>query len=121
MLKDSPAASPGRESRGWRCRCDISGISVLSGSAFRQRAHPFTQMFEKQAQTHDAIIRLVDSVMEVSSCVVEVQRFKTSDHLSDGLHGLQLLVNEVSTLVHTLESRSEKPSALGLLIKAHRF
>ena len=80
--------------------------------AVEQHVHFFTQMFEKQAQTHDMLLRLVDSVMEATSCVTEVQRFKSSSQLSDRLEALKPLVKEASELVHAYEWKSHMPSAI---------
>jgi hypothetical protein len=65
-------------------------------------------MLEKQAQTHETLFELVDSVMDATLCVTEVQRFKTSDQLIDRLQELQPLVNSASEFVHMYLAKSSK-------------
>jgi hypothetical protein len=68
--------------------------------------HCSAQMFEKEAEAHDMLLGLVDSVMDVSFCVTEVKRFKTSDQLISRLQELEPMVLDVSKLVHDYQSRS---------------
>jgi hypothetical protein len=62
-------------------------------------------MFEKEAEAHDMLLGLVDSVMDVSFCVTEVKRFKTSDQLINRLQELEPMVLDVSRLVHGYQSK----------------
>jgi hypothetical protein len=63
------------------------------------------QMFEKEVETHDMLLGLVDSVMDISVCVTDVKRFKTSDQLISRLQELEPMVLDVSKLVHGYQSK----------------
>ena len=74
-------------------------------------------MLEKQEETHDSVLALVESVMATSSCVTEVQRFKTSGQLSDRLKELQPLPNDASDFVNIYHVRSSAKGELLLWLK----
>lgn len=79
------------------------------------------QMFEKQAQTHDLLLRLVDGVMDSTSCVTELQRFKTSNQLTDRLEALNPLVTEAWELIRVYERKSQMPGAIFSILRGCRF
>jgi hypothetical protein len=52
------------------------------------------------------LLDLVDSMMYVSSCITEVQRFKTTNQLSSQLRELWPLVSESAEMVSKYHARS---------------
>jgi hypothetical protein len=63
-------------------------------------------MLEKEAETRDVLLSLVDSVIDACSCVAEVQRFRTSDMLKARLKELQPFVDDACDSVNVHHSRS---------------
>jgi hypothetical protein len=70
-----------------------------------QYAKHITQVFAEQAETRDLLLALITSVMDVCSCVTQIQRFKTSAQLEKHLGNLQPLVNDASDFVVNYRSK----------------
>jgi hypothetical protein len=79
---------------------------VISEDIGKQDAYVLTQILQKQAEAHEALLDLVDSVLDASSCATQVRCYKTSDQLKNRLQELRTLVGEASDIVNKHYNRS---------------